>query len=245
MRILAWIRKNCQFAARNPWSPAMDLYTYLVTRFPSIHKFLEGHGIGRLSPVGSGAHGSAYTDGDKIVKFTDDSREAMASWNLIGKSVPGVNRIVDVKSTSPIPVIFEEGDEPVHVPFYVIIQEKVDTDLSEVQAKVANAFGDWYSGVRDNPPLNFYEVRREIEPFAAKQGLSMRERGADAALYQIISSINNLAKHDVDFRDVSAQNTGVNEEGKITLFDLGVSRSPRAEIQQVARLAQAKIQKIA
>lgn len=204
----------------------IELIQKLAAEFPTLRQTLQRFGlsVNDLKFIGSSDHGVAFGSGDKAVKITDDKSEAGAAASLVGKKLVGTNQIYYVGSfIKPIryhdPEITDEK-----VPYYLIIQELVDTRLSADEIHAATLVSNWLDGNK-KWPFDVEMVLAEILE-EAEDGDEYVNKNVRRAIRSLLSSVNELyVQHGVKYLDVHPGNVGKNKEGKLVVFDLGVSET--------------------
>ena len=208
----------------------------LQSHFPDLDKVLSKHDIdvSKLKMIGRGDKGTAFSDGNVVVKVTEDSREAMASANIIGADIPNVNHIYAVyKFGREIPYQEEGDEEPISTPYYLIIQDILDTKLNRNEKVAANSVGDFLVSMSSHLKWPFSPVSLigPVKNFHYKKTHEiLGGPGVDDAIFRLLRAVSNLyASRNVKFLDVSDDNVG-KKDGKLVLFDLGVSESPKIKL---------------
>jgi lysozyme len=217
-----------------------DLIDVLSKHFPNLMDVLVKHNVdtSNLSLVGRGDKGTAFTDGNVIIKVTEDRNEAMASANLIGANIPHVNKIYTVyKFSKEIPYQEEGDEEPIDTPYYLIIQDLLDTKLDRNEKAAAEAVGDFLISMNRRLPWPFNPsalVRHVKNHHYMRKHEILGGPGVDNAILVLLGAVSNLfARKHIRFLDVSSGNVGKDRDGNLTLFDLGVSESPKLAFKAI------------
>ena len=217
-----------------------DLVDVLSKHFPNLDKVLQKHNINssNLEMIGRGDKGTAFTDGNVVVKVTEDKREAMASANLIGSDIPNVNNIHAVyKFSKDIPYQEEGDEEPIETPYYLIIQDMLDTNLDRNEAAAAEAVGNFLIDMNRRLPWPFNPsalVNHVKNHHYMKKREMLGGPSVDNAIESLLGAVSNLyAKKHVKLLDVSSDNVGKDASGNLTLFDFGVSESPKLAFKAI------------
>lgn len=217
-----------------------DLIQVLAQRFPGFEKTLKRAGvdISSLSYVASGDKGGGFTDGQLFVKITEDSKEAMAAANIVGIDVDGFNKIYYVGKFSDEVAYQREGDEePIDTQYYAIVQDLVEGVPSVQQKKAANAVGKFLNdyGARLPWPFDPDKAAKLVKNhYYVKKREIIGGPMIDDTIRDLLSSVNRLySKYGVKYLDVKDDNIGVNTDGELVMFDLGVSESPRKRIDVI------------
>jgi len=213
-----------------------DLVDALTEHFPNLPKILAKLGIDvpNLQMVGRGDKGTAFYDGNKIVKITEDEREARASANIMGVDVPGVNKVYHVSRFAKEIPYQEEGDEePIDTQYYLIIQDYLNTKISRAQSKASELVDEFLIDHLRKIPWPF-DPRALLRPvhnyWFRKKHESAMSPEVDKYILELLQSISDLyARHHIKFFDVKG-NVGVDADGHLKLFDLGISDSPEVNI---------------
>lgn len=210
----------------------------VLSAFPSLAPILRGHGIdpSSLRFIAQGDKGSAFQAGDHIVKITEDKREARASANLLGKDIHGVNRIHFVGRLKGDYAHQDRGDSaPIKTRYYVIIQDLLDVEgVTLREREVADAVGDYFllrSIPQDPTAVEVKERIKKEYPSLKKSVLAGRTY--DDILDEVLGIVKILKDHHVEFLDLRGENIGKDRRGRLTVFDLGVSRSPEVQFTDV------------
>lgn len=226
----------CRLIYRSILNEDQDLPQVLSGRFPALKQKLQDAGINpeSLKYLASGDKGAAFSAGDVIVKITEDPKEAMASANLAGLDVPGVNKIHSVvKFADEVPYQRPGDEEPIPTQYYMIIQDVLNTNLSAQEKIAADAVGDF---LIDTPklawPFDIVTAHRLVKNHHYKRTKELLSGPTiDRTILTLLQAVLGLyMKHRIKFYDVGSRNVGKNKNGNVVLFDLGVSDSPRVEI---------------
>ena len=213
-----------------------DLIDVLSAHFESLPEVLAKAGveIDNLRMIGRGDKGTAFSDGNVIVKVTEDAREAMASANMLGKKLNGVNNIHFVgKFPKEIPYQEEGDEEPIDTRYYVIVQDQLETGLSTREGKIADLVGDFLLDYYDKIKWPFdsekmvqnvyrYGYQKHKENFMSPSASTMIKALLDAAM-----GLNSVG---IKFFDINSGNVGKNTKGNYTIFDLGISDAPHLDV---------------
>jgi hypothetical protein len=223
-----------------------DLIQVLSTHFPTLVPKLKELGvqIDKLKMIGRGDKGTAFSDGNLVVKVTEDKNEARASANLMGYTTPGIAHILFVGQFADEIQYQEEGDEePIETLYYVIVQELVpDINLSAQEREIIELIGEFmleYNNIIPwhwKTPFSVEIVKRMIY----RHGLQKHQKNyqspiADNIITQILTTLLKLWKqYNVKVLDIQPANIGKDASGNYIMFDLGVSESPKTGIEHVA-----------
>lgn len=218
----------------------------LIEKFPTLKNILARHGVdlGQLHCIGgttkgTGCQGQAYSDGNIVVKVTEDKQEAQASAAVVNRGgVKGVARIHYVgKISTPIKwphglwADFPDGPGP---QYYIIIQELLDTNIGPIAKQVSTIIGNWM--VENNNADKLFDalsrvpesqseatckaVTRIIFPEAPNEVINIAT--------EILEAVARLYYDaGVRFIDIQPGNLGRTSDGEYHLFDLGISQTQR------------------
>jgi len=172
------------------------------------------------SVLGAGNNGVAFTtNNDRVFKLTMDTREAVASANILDKNLKNVVKIYDV---------FEIGEFV--KPVYGIVQEKLDKLLPSEYLHVINELNDfWDDLLNSKSKLLVAPVDKVLEEFLKKHQITLGDEAKKDIMQQIVSGLLQLHKVGVDYKDVYANNVGLSGS-TVKIFDLGLSDAPETTI---------------
>ena len=187
--------------------------------------------VDSLPQLGTGTRGTAFDLGSgKVLKVTNDDREAQAASVLAGKDVKNVVRFF---------AVVRFGDSP----YYGIVQEK----LNPLPADAAKAFNDalvatglpiwikrangsWDAAKKLTREYIFSQVKKKFgdnlnSPQAQEYARGINEKWNDLVRrYGLRDIFNTLTELGIDFHDYHAGNMMVREDGTLVLIDLGMSK---------------------
>lgn len=206
----------------------------------SIPLLLQKYGVDldSLSPLGSGDRGTAFSDGNLVVKITDDLTEATAAHKIAGMKMPGIAKILFAGSLAKGTGVKRPEGFPTDQPLYLIIQEKADTTLSNMEERIADSIGDFLS-VNGKWPFDVKQMTRAIyNNIYQTKGQNLISPANTKMIEQVLSAVLGLyLKGGIKYFDVGAANIGKDQEGNFVIFDLGVSISKRTALPVVEWLA--------
>jgi hypothetical protein len=214
-----------------------DLLNVLLKQFPGLKDTISQYAdINNLKMIGMGDKGTVFSDGNVVIKITEDASEAIASGNLVGIDIPGANKILLVKQFArPIPYKDIYDEEPIDTKYYLIIQNKLDINLNPREKEITNLLGDFLSNNRLNYPLDIKRLKEVIFNYGyVKYHKMFKSPRADVILDRLLGTMQNLfVKRKVKLGDVSTQNIGKDADGNLTIFDFGLSDSPKINLPAV------------
>jgi len=219
-----------------------QLIQKLAVQFPTLPKILQKNNINvnNLKLLSKrGDHGLAFSDGQVVVKITDDKTEAHAAANLVGKKLKGTNEIYHVgtfaqKIPYHDPEVAKELDIQGTYQYYLIIQELVDTNVSWQEEQMAGIIGYWLAE-NEHWPLKPDQALEDLKQYWKKSGPenpNFIEENQQIAL-DLFTNVAELFSHGIEFADVQDGNIGHNKSGRLVLFDLGVSKSKPGSLTRI------------
>jgi hypothetical protein len=203
----------------------------ILKKFPKGMRALGINNIDSLKVLGIGTRGTAFDmGGGKVLKITNDEKEAGAAAVLLGKKINNIVNFFAVKRLKD-------------TPYYVIVQEKLQP-LSSEHSKAFNdalvstglpiwikrAEGSWdrakfltkdyiigtvkkkFSGKLDSP---------EAKEFASKINSQWNTL---VNTYGLKEMFKTLTEFGIDFHDYHAGNMMQRDDGTLVLIDLGMSK---------------------
>jgi len=217
-----------------------NLIHTLARKFRTLPAVLSQHGahMDKLKMIGQADKGTAYSDGDLVVKVTEDAKEARASAHVAaGNGVDGVNQILYVGEFAE-PIEYQEptDDEPIETQYYLIIQDKLNTRLSPMEKDMAHVMGDFLATNyrRLKWPLDHDRIKSILYWIQLqKTGRNYVSPKMDRMLDQLLDAVEQLREHGVEFFDVGG-NVGKDELGNYVLFDLGVGKSGPIRMDEIS-----------
>lgn len=205
-------------------SDAMEL----MKKFP---KGMKSHGINveALKPIATGTRGTAFLSGDKVLKVTNDEKEAATAALLVGKELKNIVRFYSV---------WRFGDTP----FYGILQEKLE-ELPKDKADSFNralvatglpiwikrAEGSWDKAksltkqhIVSQVKKKFHENLNspEAQDFVKKMNDAWNMLVHDFGLKEMFQTLTDMG---IDFHDYHSGNLMMRKDGTLVLIDLGMS----------------------
>lgn len=198
--------------------------------------------VDTMQPLGTGTRGTAFDVGsDRVVKVTNDAKEAQAASALVGKDIPGIVRFY---------AVWKFGDSSL----YGVLQEKLEP-ISDEEGKEFNAAlvatglpvwikrsgGDWNNAkaltkqyVLDNIKKKFAGNMNspEAQAFAKKANEGWNNL---VTKWRLRDTFKTLTEIGIDFHDYHAGNMMRRKDGTLVLIDLGMSniRAQGGEIETV------------
>ncbi len=204
----------------------------LIKKFP---KGMKKYGIDAskadsLKVLGTGTRGTAFDIGGKVLKVTNDSKEAEAAAVMVGK---------DVKNIVNFYAVWRFGDTP----FYGITQEKLQP-LPPDQGKAFNdalvatglpiwikrAQGSWDNVKSLTKQHILDQVKKKFKdnvnsPEAQQYAKGINEKwNTLVRTYGLRDMFNTLTEYGIDFHDYHAGNMMMRGDGTLVLIDLGMSK---------------------
>jgi len=214
-----------------------DLLPIMLKKFPKLREIISKYANpDTLRIIGQCSKGTAFSDGNIVVKITEDSGEALAAANTIKQRIPGYVNTYEVgKFSEEIPYQDIGDDEPITTQYYVIIQDKLNTKLSPREEEILDLLGHYLSDKKVAYPLNVAAIINDIYVYGYQKDHKIYKSPiSDNILLQILSIMNNLwKKRGIELGDVRSDNIGKDKDGNLTIFDPGLSRSPRVQIQMI------------
>jgi hypothetical protein len=188
-----------------------------------------GVNVKALKPLATGTHGTAFAAGDKVLKITNDEKEAKIAAALIDKDLKNVVKFYSV-------IHFKDTE------YYAILQEKLDP-MPEAEANKINkllvmtglpiwikrAGGDWAKVKELTKAYALSQIKKKFpENHASPEAKEYAKEliGAWNALvnqYGIRDMFNTLNELGIEFHDYHAGNLMLRGED-IVLIDLGMSK---------------------
>jgi hypothetical protein len=210
-----------------------DYAREIMLRFPRGMEAIgiPSHSVESLPVVGTGTHGTAFETPDgRIIKVTNDSKEAQAAATLLGQFIPSIVNYYDV---------WEFGDTGL----FGLLQEKlVPLEKPEAQAFndalvatglpvwIRRAPGDW-DKVKELTKRHILNKVRKKFPDEHNSPAAQRfahEANAQwnmlVTRYRVKDMFETLSGLDIDFHDYHAGNLMKRPgTGELVLIDLGIS----------------------
>ena len=180
----------------------------------------RGHDLSRMVRLGNGSYGTAYAIGNsgRVIKFTTDDSEAMASFRVQnhGKHLENVVRIYDV---------FRLGKEWPLALGFGIVQERL-RKLSGQEAKEVDSIRWIVDAVAKT--FNRGEIKDPDELFQ-KAFSDHTDKLELVRKFKIAEILKQLVSIGVKFNDFHSGNLMI-AGSEYVVTDLGVSQSPHAEL---------------
>jgi hypothetical protein len=214
-----------------------QLFDKLLQEFPTLHQILDKFGVNTNKVKllsGSGSHGVAFTDGNLVIKITDDESEAHASSKIASQLISGVNQIHYVgKFARELPYHDPEVTNEL-VPYYVIIQDMADTKVSPAEKYWADRVGDFLVMNKAWP----FDVSKAVSNIYhtdyRKTGKNPISPSNTTIINSLLTNVLELYKQGVKYLDVSSNNIGHDKDGRLVIFDLGVSETKPMQIATIS-----------
>ena len=205
----------------------------LLKKFPKgLRKLgIDPNRVDSLPNLGTGTHGTALDLGNgKVLKITDDQKEAQVAAALKGKDLSNIVRYYAVFS-------FKDS------PFFGVLQEKLKPLPKEVgnefnEALVATGLPIWIKRAAGDFE-NAKKLTKEYVLSQIKKKFAGRENSPEAQQYArginekwnllikkfgLRDMFNTLTQLGIDFHDYHAGNLMQREDGSLVLIDLGMSK---------------------
>ena len=210
-----------------------NIFLQLLNDFPTLQPILKKYNVNTskiriLSSAGS--HGIAFTDGYYIVKLTDDKEEAKASHKIAGQKIPGVVFIYYAGKFARETQYHDPEITNEKTQYYLIIQDLVDTKISQNEANISTLVGNWLI-TRAKWPFNLEASIKDFYNYTYFQShLNLISPTNTTIIRSLLRSVQNLYNHGVKYMDVSGGNIGKDKNGELVVFDLGVSETHQPTI---------------
>ena len=203
----------------------------ILKKFPKGMKALGINNVDSLKVLGIGTRGTAFDmGGGKVLKITNDEKEAGAASVLLGKKINNIVNFFAVKKLKD-------------TPYYVIVQEKLQP-LSPEHSKAFNdalvmtglpiwikrASGSWETAKKLTKDYILSQVKKkfpdkfdspEAKAFATSANKSWNTLVNTYGLKEMFSTLTDLG---IDFHDYHAGNMMQRDDGTLVLIDLGMSK---------------------
>jgi len=217
----------------------------VLKKFPKGMKALGVNNVDSLKALGVGTRGTAFDVGNgKVLKLTNDEKEAGAASVLVGKNIKNIVNFYAVKRLKD-------------TPYFVILQEKLEPLSSENSKAFNNALvatglpiwikraeGSWdrakfltkdyiigtvkkkFSGKLDSP---------EAKEFASKINSQWNTLVNTYGLKEMFKTLTDVG---IDFHDYHAGNMMQRDDGTLVLIDLGMSkiRASGGEVEMITQI---------
>lgn len=202
----------------------------VILDHPTLPEVLGKYGANteRLASLGSGDKGTAYSDGKLVIKLTSDIAEAYASHRIVGQQVPGVVQIYFVAAISQ--------KRPEDELLYLIVQQRVDTNLTPTERELAEHIGYFLSSNRQWPFDLESTVRMVFQRIYMRTNQNLISPTNTEMVRQILQAVLNLYRYGVKYFDVGAGNVGKDGQGHYIIFDLGVSITKKTNLPVIEQL---------
>jgi serine/threonine protein kinase len=171
-----------------------------------------------VSELGEGTQGVAYAleDPNKVLKVTEDSREANAAQKIVGKKYKHIYEVYRVFQ-------FDSSG------FFGIVQERLkrvegDTEISAINA-VKGLLNDFHkSGAKDE------ELLQEIDHIIQKE---ISDPKGQKIAKDLANGMIELKKIGIEYSDLWLPNIMQRNNGDYVIIDLGYSRSAPERIEEI------------
>jgi len=242
-RLRRLVREALIFEAKENKPVTPDEAKELLKRFPKGAAKLGIKDVDSLQPIGTGTRGTVFEVGDKVLKVTNDGKEAHAASILVGKNVSGVVNFYGVWSL---------GDTGT----FAILQEKLQTISAEEgksfnDALVTTAFPLWVKRAGGSWDKVKELTKEHIKETAKKKFKSFTSPEAQKFIahaneqwsllvkkYGVKGLFETLTELGIDFHDYHAGNMMKRDDGTLVLIDLGMSNvRGTAAIQTITQQA--------
>ena len=214
-----------------------DLLPIMLKKFPKLNSIISKYvNPESLKMIGRCSKGTAFSDGNIVIKITEDAGEALAAANMINFHIPGYVKTYEVgKFSAEVPYQEIGDDEPIVTQYYVIIQDHLDTKLNSREKEILDLLGRYLSDKRINYPINIKAVIDDVYIYGyKKEHMMYKSPTADGILTQILNIMNSLwRKRGIELGDVKDDNIGKDKDGKLTIFDPGLSKSPPVSVSVI------------
>jgi hypothetical protein len=174
---------------------------------PEIRKLIVKFGIDNLDVISSGFKGTVYQAGDKILKITGDATEFKNAEKLIDNPVSGVIRFYRAIELQGDYSEVASGNS-----FYLLLMAKIKP-VEGILKKIGDTIGENITYPFDSDSILRSVVR--VNP-AIRRNKTILSKVRD-----IFKSIKNLDNIGIQLQDFHGDNLGLDNSGKITIFDLG------------------------
>lgn len=205
----------------------------LLKKFPKGMQKLgvDVNKVDSLPVLGTGTRGTAFDiGGDKVLKVTNDDKEASAASVMVGK---------DIKNIVHFYGVYRLGDTP----FYAVLQEKLQplpADQGEAFNKalvatglpiwIKRAEGSWDKVKELSKQHIADQVKKKFKgnlnsPEAQEYIKNVNEKwNSLVKQYGIRDMFKTLTELGIDFHDYHAGNMMQRQDGTLVLIDLGMSK---------------------
>lgn len=208
-----------------------DQSKQLIKKFP---KGMAALGIDpqkadKLQVLGTGNRGTALDLGDKVLKVTNDSKEAEAASVIAGKDIKGIVRVYDV---------WQFGDTGA----FGITQEKLQP-LSKQEADEFNkalvstglpiwikrSGGSWDKAKELTKQHVADQIKKKFGSFSSPEAKAFAKAANEqwnmlVNKFGLKNTFQTLVSLGIDFHDYHAGNMMKRDNGDLVLIDLGLSR---------------------
>jgi hypothetical protein len=174
---------------------------------PEIRKLIVKFGIDNLDVISSGFKDTVYQAGDKILKITGDATEFKNAEKLIDNPVSGVIRFYRAIELQGDYSEVASGNS-----FYLLLMAKIKP-VEGILKKIGDTIGENITYPFDSDSILRSVVR--VNP-AIRRNKTILSKVRD-----IFKSIKNLDNIGIQLQDFHGDNLGLDNSGKITIFDLG------------------------
>jgi hypothetical protein len=174
---------------------------------PEIRKLMVKFGIDNLDVISSGFKDTVYQAGDKILKITGDATEFKNAEKLIDDPVSGVIRFYRAIELQGDYSEVASGNS-----FYLLLMAKIKP-VEGILKKIGDTIGENITYPFDSDSILRSVVR--VNP-AIRRNKTILSKVRD-----IFKSIKNLDNIGIQLQDFHGDNLGLDNSGKITIFDLG------------------------
>lgn len=201
----------------------------------------KGIDVNQVKKLGSGTMGVAYDIGNgKVLKITNDPREAKASGILVGKDIPNIVKIYDLwkfPNANYYGIIIEKllpfDDNEAKQVTYLIqqlgIKSKQEADYLGIDQKY---FATGFPGLLAASDGSFTKAQLLLAKLLAKRfyGQPNAEQLKNEAIqrfqalmnqYKMVDLFRSLKALGIKFFDFHGGNMGKRSDGSLVLFDLG------------------------
>ena len=228
------VREGLTLEAGEPKPITADQTKELLKKFPKGVAKLGIKDVDGLQQLGStGTHGTAFDLGDKVLKVTDDEREAKAASALVGKDVKGVVNFYGVWSlgNTGAYAILQEKLLPINASEAKSFNDALVTTAFPLWAKRAGGSWDKVKAltkdyVKDTVKKKFKSFDSpEAKEFIAKANEQWNLLVKKYGVKELFETLTELG---IEFSDYHAGNMMKREDGMLVLIDLGQSKVGKA-----------------
>ena len=182
---------------------------------------LKQHGYDIKEYLGEGMCGKAYAlSNGKVLKVTDDRKEANACEIIRGKTLKNVYKIFDVFE-------FESDSLQWDVEWYGIVQERLQKiENSDMSIAVIEQFKN---------ARTIYPIDKRIEVIRDRLEINSINLNKEniKLIYDLSNGQEELKHFGIDFKDYHSGNIMKRKNGDYVIIDLGLSESPHAKIKRL------------